>query len=387
MKARVELRGNQIWCRSEDPQVEGSRHADGTDIARWRSWASNYNTALLKNDQAILQALGHEIFFWLDGTDRWLTRCLEGVGAIYLEIATTAKPDAPSRTFLDIPWELLASQDGFLAADSNRPFCLWRRMGAPAAPFKPLHEDFGLIFMAASPEGVGELNFEAEEAAIIQATNPRHVRVMVEESGCLQFLRERAVQEGPVEALHLSCHGDVAASGAFLALESADGLFEPVTAAKLVGSLGERKPPFVFLSACRTAEHVDAATPLTEDLIRAGVPNVLGWDGSVYDSDAIAFARTFYAEVSRQQTVAYSAALARQHMLQTHLADPDGIWRASMPGPPAAATSARKAQRSALAAPTRVTPSFSTRITEEARWRAGPNSSAADATSRRFCAR
>jgi CHAT domain-containing protein len=174
-------------------------------------------------------------------------------------------------------------------------------MGAPRTPFKPLHEDFGLIFMAASPEGVGELNFEAEEATIIQATNPRSVRVVVEESGCLEFLRERTLQEGPIEALHLSCHGDVAASGAFLALESPEGLLEPITAAKLVGSLGEHKPPLVFLSACRTAEHVDAATPLTEDLIRAGVPNVLGWDGSVYDSDAIGFARTFYAEVSRQR--------------------------------------------------------------------------------------
>src|SRR5262249_24718281 len=131
------------------------------------------------------------------------------------------------------------------------------------------------------------------------------------------------VQEGRVEALHLSCHGDVDGSVAFLALESPEGLLEPVTAGQLVGSLGEHKPPLVFLSACRTAEHVHAATPLTEDLIRAGVPNVLGWDGSVYDSDAIDFARTFYAVLSRQQTVAYSAALARQHMLHAHLTDPN----------------------------------------------------------------
>jgi tetratricopeptide (TPR) repeat protein len=321
MKTRVELRGTQLLCRSEDPHVEGVRQVSDSVVERWRKWASDYNAVLRRKDHTTLPALGRDIFTWLDGEDRWLTQSLDGVGAIYLEIAAPASSDMTSRAFLDMPWELLASQSGFLAADSNRPFCVWRRMGASGAPFKPLHEDFALIFMAASPEGVGELNFEAEEAAIIQATNPRYVRVMVEESGCLEFLRERTVQEGPIEALHLSCHGDVAASGALLALESPEGLLEPVTAGKLVGSLGEHKPPLVFLSACRTAEHVDAATPLTEDLIRAGVPNVLGWDGSVYDSDAIAFARTFYAELSRQQTVAYSAALARQHMLHAHLAD------------------------------------------------------------------
>jgi len=124
------------------------------------------------------------------------TQSLEGVGAIYLEIAAPASGDVTSRAFLDIPWELLAAPSGFLAADSNRPFCVWRRLGAPRTPFKPLHEDFSLIFMAASPQGVGELNFEAEEAAIIKATNPRYMRVMVEESGCLEFLRERTVQEG-----------------------------------------------------------------------------------------------------------------------------------------------------------------------------------------------
>jgi CHAT domain len=261
MKARVELRGTQLLCRSEEPQVEGVRQVSEQTIARWRKWAGDYNAALRKKDQTTLPALGREIFIWLDGDDRWLTQSLEGVGAIYLEIAAAASPDVTSRAFLDIPWELLASHGGFLAADSNRPFCVWRRIGAPDKPFKPLHEDFGLIFMAASPAGVGELNFEAEEAAIIQATNPRYVRVMVEESGCLEFLRERAIQEGAIEALHLSCHGDVAASSAFLALESSEGLLEPVTAAKLVASLGEHKVPLVFLSACRTAEHVDAAHP------------------------------------------------------------------------------------------------------------------------------
>src|SRR5262249_37738893 len=146
---------------------------------------------------------------------------------------------------------------------------------------------------------------------------------MVEESGSLGLLRDRALQEEAFESVHISCHGEVGNNRAFLALESPEGKLELATATELVEALGEKKPPLVFLSACRTAEQVDAATPLTQELIRAGVPNVVGWDGSVYDSDAMVFAKDFYAAVSRQETVVHAAAAARQKMLSTHLADPN----------------------------------------------------------------
>jgi hypothetical protein len=109
MKARVELRGTQLLCRSEEPQIEGVRQVGGPVVERWRKWAGDYNAALRKKDQTTLPALGREIFVWLDGDDRWLTQSLEGVGAIYLEIAAAASPDVTSRAFLDIPWELLPS--------------------------------------------------------------------------------------------------------------------------------------------------------------------------------------------------------------------------------------------------------------------------------------
>jgi hypothetical protein len=106
MKAQVELRGTQLLCRSEDPQVEGIRQVSGPVVERWRKWAGDYSAALQKTEQTVLPALGRDIFVWLDGDDRWLTQSLEGVGAIYLEIAAPASPDVMSRAFLDIPWEL-----------------------------------------------------------------------------------------------------------------------------------------------------------------------------------------------------------------------------------------------------------------------------------------
>ena len=59
------------------------------------------------------------------------------------------------------------------------------------------------------------------------------------------------------------------------------------------------------------------------ELLRAGVPTVLGWDGSVIDTEATLFARDFYADLANHQTPAHAAAKARRALLKAHLADPD----------------------------------------------------------------
>jgi hypothetical protein len=54
-------------------------------------------------------------------------------------------------------------------------------------PARPVHRDLAVMFMAASPEGHGALNLEAEESAILAATERLAVQVAVEESGCALF--------------------------------------------------------------------------------------------------------------------------------------------------------------------------------------------------------
>jgi CHAT domain-containing protein len=62
------------------------------------------------------------------------------------------------------------------------------------------------------------------------------------------------------------------------------------------------------LSACRTGEHGAAAASFVQSLVRSGVQNAVGWDGSVYDTDAIGFAEAFYRELAAGRSVAYAAA-------------------------------------------------------------------------------
>jgi hypothetical protein len=151
----------------------------------------------------------------------------------------------------------------------------------------------------------------------------------------LEVLGDRlSSAEGPFEALHLSCHGDIVPErGPVLLLETLAGDPHEVGPGDLARGLGERKPPLVVLSACRTAERgppaaatgnaaarrkaslrhdqvtrgaggmtgiagPELASPFARRLVTM-VANVVGWDGSVYDRDATDFAGTFYEASAR----------------------------------------------------------------------------------------
>ncbi len=146
----------------------------------------------------------------------------------------------------------------------------------------------------------------------------------VEESGAIEFLTQRLSQDGPFETLHLSCHGNIEKGEPFICLESPEGAQDHVKITRLSDALGEegRKPVLVFLSACRTGEHGAAAASFVQSLVRSGVLNAVGWDGSVYDTDAIAFAEIFYKELAAGRFVAYAAAQGRRALLRLHLAEP-----------------------------------------------------------------
>jgi hypothetical protein len=205
------------------------------------------------------------------------------------------------------------------------------------------------MFMAAAPQGQQELDFEAEEAAILEATQRLPLRLVVEETGNREFLGERLnSDEGPFEALHLSCHGDIdAKAGPILLLESAEGGPDRVGPGAIVETLGADLPPLVVLSACRTAEFgraqgeaplsgsrdgearrdagegkrgPPAAAPFARQLA-ARVANVVGWDGSVYD----AAPRTGWRvhDKTRSRILSRAAAMARRELLRKKVEKPE----------------------------------------------------------------
>ncbi len=288
--------------------------------------SARYRRAVIARTPDVLAILGTELFDWLDRDGRASAWVGKTVGALDLEIAVSGTVEGIAQALLDAPWELLAKDGRFLAADSQRPFLVTRRIGPPEAPVAPPYTDLRALFMAAAPEGQRELDYEAEEAAILSATERLRLQLLVEESGCLEFLGPRVADEESLEVLHLSCHGDIdSADGPFLALETPEGGQDKTTAARLSETLGTHLPGLVVLSACRTAERggeTDAAEPFTRRLIQSGVPNVLGWDGSVHDLDATDFAARFYERLAARDSVPHAAAAARRALLRDHLQDP-----------------------------------------------------------------
>ncbi|AGA90192.1 hypothetical protein Thimo_1398 [Thioflavicoccus mobilis 8321] len=326
MQATIEHYGSDLLCRSPNTRPAELRLAGDAARPRLEDWAQRYERAVRRDDADALLAIGRELFDWLDATG-WVSAWAAATGPRALEIRVADPAEPLAQALLDAPWELLANRAGHLADDAVQPLELARRIGPPGEPLAPPHADLQLLFMAAAPAGQQVLDFEAEEAAILEATARLPLHLVVEESGAADPLGERLDLDGPFETLHLSCHGTIDTErGPLLALEDAVGDLAAIAPGELVVRLGEpERTPLVFLSACRTAERPDDPgerfEPFARALIRAGVPSVLGWDGSVYDADAMAFAETFYGELAGRERIARAAALARLALRRATLAD------------------------------------------------------------------
>ena len=340
----IELIGDDILCSIEGGDRE-ARFAVSEARPKLQAWAQRYDEAVQCDNEGELASIGREMFAWLDGSG-WASEWANQVGEDrQLEIKVKGNDTPEEIALLDAPWEVLSSgKTGPLALDELQLFTVARRVGDKATPWPARNGDLQLMFVAAAPEGAGELDFEAEEAAIVKATQGLPLRLVVEESGALNFVHERLVSdEAPFEALHLSCHGTIdAKAGPVLLLETPEGDEEKAGPREIVDALGADPPPLIVLSACRTAEFgrasaatrppgaregevqreageaklgPDLATPMARQLV-ARLPNVLGWDGSVFDADATEFARHFYRQLAGGSSAQRAAAFARRALLR-----------------------------------------------------------------------
>src|SRR5215831_9727059 len=335
--------GFELLCRGTT--VGRRRHLNAAAMTKLEGIATRY--AQLVNSAfgaAGLLVLGRELYDWLNGDGGQFDELMQRAPRpLRFEVCSSQLiPTAAEWSLLRAPWELLADQQGFLAGDVGLGFSPVRRLGqGAAAPALDKHR-LGLVFMAASPRGALELDYEAEETAIMAAVGSTKLDLLVEESGNPDELGERLTEYAAMQALHLSCHGHNAWQPAdkpkdppkpVLMLESPEGEELPTDASALIGALRAHRPRLVFLSACLTAAaghekrgvlpgDKEAAGPrggvahsLAEALVDAGLPAVLGWNGSVADGAATAFAATLYDRLDGRDDLADAVAAARRDLL------------------------------------------------------------------------
>ncbi|MEV6499322.1 CHAT domain-containing protein [Streptomyces prunicolor] len=317
-----------------------------SDVDLLNDVAGQYVDAVRNGSRNLaLLAVGRELYRWLDGDLGQLTRLLDEASApLVFVVRAQAKPSAAAWALLRAPFELLAAPEGeFLAAEKSKLFAVARRLGRPSTA-EPLDGyRLGVAFMASAPRGQHELDFEAEEMAILNAVGETSLDLVVEDSGNPEQLGLRLSELGGMPVVHLSCHGlhnwrpgpDGPATPVLLMEdELGDGL--PTSADALVGLLTPR-PRLAFVSACLTATGADvtghvpggaghrggpAAEPgvwvahsMATGLVAAGIPAVIGWEGSVSDQAATRFAERLYRQLSRRVEVAEAVADARRHLL------------------------------------------------------------------------
>jgi hypothetical protein len=266
-----------------------------------------------------LRDLGAKLFAFLDGEERWLTPVLDHPPGTTLRISA-------GQRFRHLPWELLVGDGSYLSVSGHAPLLPVRAIGVGTALRAPVtrgNRPLRVLFMATSPEGVEPvLSFEAEEAAILSATSRTGTELVVEESGTLEGLRflSRDYGAGYFDVLHLSGHATISQDGqpTFLAENEFGGL-AGVTADQIAAAMAGRWPRLVFVSGCLTGNAPDGGTfpSMSESLVRAGAPAVLGWALPVGDMSATEFAAQLYQALADGEPLDRAVVEARQH-LYTH---------------------------------------------------------------------
>lgn len=314
--ATLTIDGDLLKMRCTVGEVSEDIFLEEVAMAKLREWAKRHLELAKKNDIAGLLELGAEMTVWLEGSTSNLTRMLESGGAPMIVEFGVGKLDASerARAFLDAPWELLVLGGQHLALRADVALTVLRRIGKAQAPPAASPHRLSVVFMAAAPRGADNLNYEDEEAAILNATKYLGLDLIVEESGTLDLLAACVAREKP-EVVQISCHGTLEPEPGLL-LEDEIGEIDFVKAAKLSQRLAAHHPRLLFLSACETAESHAVLDSLAQSLVRSGAQAVLGWAAPVMDHEAALFASLLLRKLSEGLDLAQAFGSARLELAE-----------------------------------------------------------------------
>ncbi len=262
-----------------------------------------------------LAQLGRKLFDWLDGTERWLAQAIaQNRGGLVLAI------DAQEQLG-GLPWEVMF-YERFLVARSIIPVRVMGDFRQSQTSRAPAPRQLRTLFMATDPIDVSpSLDFEAEEALILQETQDLAMDLRVEESGCLEELQGfwRRFSQHHFDIFHLSGHANICDGVPYFITESPEGNRVDAQLADFDDVFRLRYPPLMFLSGCRTGQ--SAPTSLAASLVQQGAPAVLGWGRPVADQGAIAAAMLLYKSLAAGETIAESLVLTYQDLIREEVPD------------------------------------------------------------------
>jgi len=291
-----------------DQLIEVVEHAYAEDSIAQRVFGST-----------ALRELGEKLFSFLDGDERWLSEALADPRAAVVRIAA-------GQRLRQLPWELVVAGGSYLAVSETAALLPVRAASTVAtlgAAVPARNRPLRVLFMASSPEGVEPvLSFEAEEAGILAATADTGTELVVEESGTMEGLRFTVESYGPgyFDVLHMSGHATIDQGQPKFLVENELGGPAWATADQVARAMDGQWPRLVFVSGCLTGGASDRGTipSMSESLVQAGAPAVLGWALPVGDASASEFASRLYRELAAGKPLDRAVVKARQELYAGH---------------------------------------------------------------------
>ncbi len=310
----VELR---YWL----PQIKHyeSRRLQLAEIADFLQQGDRDYYKLLPN----LPGIGRQLFFWLDGDGRWLSRGIANCRGEGLVIAIDT-----DKKLAHLPWEVLHDGEDFLVKRVNPVVLPLRWIEKETEGFAVEARQLRVLFMATDPEDVqSKLEFEQEEARILADTRDFAVDLRVEESGCVSELGKvwsRYLDD--FDVFHLTGHASITSEAPYtpyFITETEIGERQETTAAELAEVFRFRFPKLVFLSGCRTGQAPDkgAVPSMAEALIAQGARAVLSWGRPVEDRTATAAAAHLYGKLAAGYQLAEALASTYQQLFKQNVRD------------------------------------------------------------------
>lgn len=303
-KQRIELRYHHVEVNegSYDPQI--------VDISSIQSLIAQSERDFYVSSFPDLVNIGQQLFIFLDSPGRYLTRAMESCQEDGLILAIdTGNGDETGIRLSHLPWEVLHDGSYFLVDRLAPSVVPLRWTKSKVKPREPQNRALRILFMATSPEPPIEpiLQFEREEAQILETTQEIPLYLQVEESGCLDELNQlwRRYQQDYFDIFHLTGHASINQTDKnhpfpYFVTENLDGTRRNVTAQEIAKALYPRFPQLVFLSGCRTAQNGNEGTfpSMAQELINQGIRSVIGWGYPVADISATKAASTLYSELA-----------------------------------------------------------------------------------------
>lgn len=301
----------------EHPARYETQHLDVSSIENLIQKAKGSYYMLMPD----LKGIGSQLFYWLDGNGRWLSRAINNCTEEGLILALDVR-----ERLGHLPWETLHDGEQFLIERVNPVVVPVRWVDRPVqdsgdAQQRPLR----ILFMASSPENVEPpLDFEQEEAQILTQTRDIPLDLRVEESGCITELGKLwGRYREPFDVFHLTGHASIKDEQPFFLTETETGELYPADASEIASALRFRIPQLVFLSGCRTGEAAGdgAVSSLSESLIEQGCKAVLGWGRPITDVVATKAAAYLYSKLAAGYEVSEALVSTYQYLREVKVED------------------------------------------------------------------